>query len=325
MNASTAPSRAAEVERYIAGVSAALADLPDSVRQELLEDLPDHLAEIAADDPAALDDRLGSPEAYAAELRAATGVDVSDPGPRRDRLAETITALRPHALAFDAKVGQLIGYDRLVDFLVQLRPAWWVLRGYLVAVVMLHLLAGGYGLLPHDGSAGLIGWLLVLALVGLSIRMGRRPLHLRRRLKPMWLAAAGVALVLLGFGLAAFDNGPDDYYQPSYNGEGGYYDSSNEVYIYTDGGASITNVRVYNRNGDAVPIGVPMGCERQPDGIYRERRGCLPLDTPDDAAPPIESPEPSRSPEPGRSAEPSGSATQSGSPAPSGTPGGSPS
>lgn len=268
MNASAAPGRADEIERYLAGVSAALADLPVPVRQELLEDLPDHLAEIAADDPATLDSRLGPPPAYAAELRAAIGVDVT----KHRQRAGVLAALRPHARTFDEKVGRLIGYDRLVDFLVQLRPAWWILRGYAVAIVALHLFADASNVFPYGSDAGLLGWVLTLFLVGVSVRIGRRPLHLTRRFRPVWLATGAAALILAVYGLTWIDGA--DYGPPVYS-PGAVYENPTEVYVYDDGGRPLTDVRVYDRGGAPVPIGVPMNCDpaRQPG---QERRGCPP-------------------------------------------------
>ena len=45
MNAVDSDAQAA-LDRYLAGVTAALADLPADVRDELVEDLPAHFAEI---------------------------------------------------------------------------------------------------------------------------------------------------------------------------------------------------------------------------------------------------------------------------------------
>lgn len=302
MNVSTA-----EIDRYFAGVSAALADLPEQVRQELLEDLPDHLAEIAADDPASLDERLGPPPAYAAELRAAAGLDVTAPKRRANRLDAAVAALRPHLRTFDEQVGQLIGYDRLVDFLVQLRPAWWVLRGYLVALVVLNLFLGGAGILPDSGDAGVTGWAVVLVAVGVSIRMGRRPPRLSRRIRPAWLTVGGVALLAVGVGYMYFDDGDYYYTPPSYQDSGAVYDGGSEVYVYTPDGQPITNVRVYDRGGNAVPIGVPMGCDQPEYGYTRERRGCIPRDEPTQGPEPSRSPEPTQGPQPTQGPEPSGS------------------
>ncbi len=67
---------------YAAAVRGALSDLPAPARDQLLADLEDHLAEVAAESEQSLTDRLGTPEAYAAELRAAYG---AAPGRRRSR------------------------------------------------------------------------------------------------------------------------------------------------------------------------------------------------------------------------------------------------
>ena len=68
----------AAAQEYLTGVRAALADLPPTDLDEIVDDTRLHLEELAAElgtapDRAALDARLGSPSAYAAELRAAAG------------------------------------------------------------------------------------------------------------------------------------------------------------------------------------------------------------------------------------------------------------
>jgi hypothetical protein len=80
-----------DVAGYAGAVRAALADLGAGERGHLLEDLEAHLADVAAESDAPLADRLGPPEAYAAELSAAYGGQRSVPpaatpsGPRRSR------------------------------------------------------------------------------------------------------------------------------------------------------------------------------------------------------------------------------------------------
>lgn len=66
------------VEQYLAGVRSALGDLPAPEVEEVLDDVRGHLADVRAEvgDDAGVDAltaRLGSPSAYAAELRAAAG------------------------------------------------------------------------------------------------------------------------------------------------------------------------------------------------------------------------------------------------------------
>lgn len=67
---------------YAEAVRAALGDLSAEERSSLLDDLEAHLAEVAAEPGTRLVERLGSPEDYAAELRAAYG---ARPRPRRRR------------------------------------------------------------------------------------------------------------------------------------------------------------------------------------------------------------------------------------------------
>ena len=84
-----------EITAYVAAVRAALAGLPEATRDELLEDLPEHLAEVAADDVGSLVDRLGPPSVYAAELLAGAGYvgGFPDPPPKRDQVAELHAAV----------------------------------------------------------------------------------------------------------------------------------------------------------------------------------------------------------------------------------------
>jgi uncharacterized membrane protein len=77
------------VARYAAAVRAAVADLGAEERAQLLDDLEAHLQEVAAESDAPLTERLGPPETYAAELRAAYG---APPGAGRHAPA----ALRKH-------------------------------------------------------------------------------------------------------------------------------------------------------------------------------------------------------------------------------------
>src|SRR5215216_3750605 len=71
---------AAEVAGYATAVRAACADLPGPDRELLLEDLEDHLQEVAAEAGGPLAERLGEPEDYAAELRASAGLPAPGAG-----------------------------------------------------------------------------------------------------------------------------------------------------------------------------------------------------------------------------------------------------
>ncbi|WP_460493992.1 HAAS signaling domain-containing protein [Dactylosporangium cerinum] len=112
-----------EIDYYYERVAAALADLPEDTRDELLEDLPAHFAEVLEEQGGPLVDRLGPPATYAAELRAAAGLDTG-PAPDTDRAPlvvyyERLVAALPD---LDKRAGKVIGYPRATEFLRLLRP-----------------------------------------------------------------------------------------------------------------------------------------------------------------------------------------------------------
>src|ERR1700687_6391313 len=73
--------QANDIATYAASVRAALSDLPPEQSEILLEDLEDHLREVATETGGPLTERLGPPEQYARELRAAYGA--THPSARR--------------------------------------------------------------------------------------------------------------------------------------------------------------------------------------------------------------------------------------------------
>lgn len=63
-----------DAERYLRDVAPHLGGLPEQEKAELLDDLAQHLREIAAENGPPLRERLGPPGDYAAELVASAGV-----------------------------------------------------------------------------------------------------------------------------------------------------------------------------------------------------------------------------------------------------------
>ena len=61
-------ARSQEAQSYLDRVGAALADLPEEERADMLDELGTHVDEIAAEGTSSLDARLGSPEDYAAHI-----------------------------------------------------------------------------------------------------------------------------------------------------------------------------------------------------------------------------------------------------------------
>jgi hypothetical protein len=169
-----------DVRSYTARVAAQLDDLPEAERQDLLADLEQHLLEVAAEADGDLAERLGPPEAYAAELRAVAGIPSrgqSAGRPLLERLAGRVARSGPGRYA-DA-LASARSVRAVMAFLPELRPGWWVLRGYL-AVVALTVLWGGYPanelsrvLVPSVYSP-VVGLALIALAMWASVALGRR-------------------------------------------------------------------------------------------------------------------------------------------------------
>ncbi|MFI6096671.1 DUF1700 domain-containing protein [Lentzea sp. NPDC051213] len=93
-------TQALGVEYYLAGMRAALDDLPANEVAEIMEDVEAHVAELSTElgENETLEQRLGTPEQYAQELRQAAGYP-----PRTERLPVTTKKkllTRPRAAAW---------------------------------------------------------------------------------------------------------------------------------------------------------------------------------------------------------------------------------
>ncbi|WP_309135287.1 hypothetical protein [Cellulomonas sp.] len=168
---------ARDVADYAARVRAALADLePDQV-DDLTDGLEANLADALADDGRAhhggLVEEFGTPEAYAAELRAAGGIAPARP---RHPLRDALAGRWREALAIDDAVLAALrakrGWRPVEDLLVSVRPAWWVLRGWAVAQVLLRV-TDLEPATPWWLPRSLPGRLLLGAAVVASVQWGR--------------------------------------------------------------------------------------------------------------------------------------------------------
>jgi hypothetical protein len=265
-----------EINLYVFAVRAALGDLPESLRDELLEDLPEHLAEVLADGEGSLTERLGSPEAYAADLRGTAGFvgGFPDPPARTHQLAELRDQALARLRAADVRLGPILGYPRVSDFLVLLRPAWWVLRGYLAAMVFAWMFDAGpqpIGLLPRVGGSEVIALLLLGGAILISIWFGRRSARLAKWPR-MSLYAGSVLLVLVALGgfAQADGNARESYYSDvNYDNPYGHIE---DVFVYDEQGRLVTGARMFDQNGEPIRLGNPycyddQGVVTEPEGL----------------------------------------------------------
>lgn len=278
-------------DSYLAAVREALDDLPPTDREDLVEDLPGHLLETAADAGLPLERTLGTAQAYAAELRASAGLPprgaVQGPGSRR---ATPRRRLRDSLVTFAASVADLVHargrrlsavvaelpYGRSVlAFLPELRPGWWVLRGYLaVALLAAFGIFFSIGLAPFLTLFGsdLLGLLAVVVAIVVSVRLGRRSsaMPLRRR---QLLATGNVALVALCVlgGLALRDRlgYSDDVVYAS--AQAGYLTGPqggiSNLYAFDASGRPLRDVQLFDQDGrplDTLLLAAPDGSYAEP-------------------------------------------------------------
>jgi hypothetical protein len=262
-------SRADEIARYVEEVRAALGDLPASECDDLLEDLPAHLSEVAAEDATPLQDRLGPPAAYAAELRAAA-LHPADLGGRRRagifRWRGRWERARGWLGSLDLRAGRALGYERASEFTRLLVPAWWVLRGYLAAMLVVTLLdnrppaAGEIGLIPRLGGSSLAGWIILAGFIAGSVWFARRYPRLGRWPRRVVFAASAY-LVLFGISTFTTVDGNQRWGWPGPNTD--YvsvnpYDDVEDVYPVDQDGRLLTDVTLLDQRGNPLDIGWPV-------------------------------------------------------------------
>lgn len=299
---------------YIAGVRAALSDLPASEVAEILDDVMSHLADLATElgpdaGTPAFTDRLGTPQAYAAELRAAAGYPpapavapkIQTPGPvaagfavaglvTATLLAFALLLTRSPILILLAIAAATIGLVLIVrdgprlptvaalpsvshlraalpgpgrpargvlDFLVSLQPAWWVLRAVIAALLVEQIFLGR--------GSWLVALVVAIAGVFVSIWLGQQS---RRDRRWLWLVvplnglAVGAALTAFaGSSLLSGAYSSAAYVNPTPVWRTGLWQGSNEIRDIRPvdaAGNPLTGIYLFDQDGR--PIAVEPEC-----------------------------------------------------------------
>jgi len=272
-----------EVADFAARVRAELADLaPDQV-DDLTDGLEADLAEAWADrltrscDGATRSDGpigtandatalFGPPAAYAAELRAAAGLDPRV-GPRRASLRGRAGALvtAPWRAAASRAQRLLVRlrttrwWPPVEDLLVALRPMWWVLRGWIVAHLLLQV-SGIERNGPWWVPETFVGWMVLVAAVVASAQWGRGRWQVGGRWYRVLVVVNAVAVVA-GVVFVSWLPGRQTEYVyadpgPVQDGVvvGGQY--AENLFVYDAQGEPVAGAQVFDQAGRPVTLGI---------------------------------------------------------------------
>ena len=238
-----------DVKAYLSAVRARLDDLPAEERDDLLADVEPSMLDSAEESDAPVELRLGPPDCFADELRAAAGLppraETPDAAPRR--------GLRERLATADA----FLTTSPTTRWLRDLAPLWWVLRG-LVAVGLLEILVGETVL---DRAQPLSYALLVaLALavtvsVAVGLRRPRRNAALIVVNLVLVLAAAPVIWNAISAGRDAVVN--DAVVTEAPPEPGLLYDGApvQNIYAFDRQGRLLQDVRLFMHDGRPLEIG----------------------------------------------------------------------
>ena len=231
------------VDTFAAAVRTELFDLDAEVIDELTDGLEADLADKLADG-----EPLGDPTAYAAELRAAAGLDVR----RRSSVAESLRVglaeLRPRLTALASNPVIAPGFR----FLVSLRPIWWLARGVVLFGVL--NVQRQWFAIPNDPAQLL---LLVVLLVA-SVQWGRgRWLPWSWSRSALYIASA-IAVVMAPVVAGYTGNLLQQYWnpEPGISANGLLLDGTQvtNIFAYGPDGKPLRDVQLFDQNGHPLAV-----------------------------------------------------------------------
>lgn len=281
-----------EVRAYVARVRAALSDLPADDVDELTQGMEADLAELA-EESGNIRARLGTPEGYANELRAAAGMPPRTSRAGRDPLAPLLEQWHRTRATILAKA-----------WMRDARTAGWVVRGIVLAWVIANIL-GGFQLRNNL-------WLWVAG-AWLSFWVGRRTLGIQGGPRVI-LTAVNLFALLAGLLAVAPDqfnrqSAATEYVQVEAPVDGLNIEGTpvTSLTVYDAAGRQVDHPRVFDQNGNLL-VPVP-----QPD-TFTPPATIAPLPQASTATPSTTTT--TAPPPPAHSSKPSGATPASSTPAP---------
>ncbi len=268
MNAPTLYLRP-DVAAYVSAVRGHLDDLPAEVVDELTGGLEADLSELAAEAADPLEARVGPPGAYADELRAAAGLAPRAHragwwGRGHDRWRRDLGGLAEQSW-----------WPGVRDFMVALRPAWWVARALVVA--------GIADLLVRSPLVDVVVF-AVGAIISVELGRGRWSGRTLSVLVGIGNVVAALCLVVVGLGaLSSVDRGNAMAYDQANGGPGIFHDDQpvTNVFAYDAQGHLLTGVQLFDQDGRPLsvdPDTLPVDETYQDDGSELRREAVPSID-----------------------------------------------
>lgn len=271
------PPAATQVTAYVTAVRAALADLGPEAVEDLTGGTEADLTELLSERGGRLEQVLGPPGTYAAELRQAAGLPAAPvtSGTRAIDVGAWWSDRRTAVSRFGERRPWL---RALWQFLVTLRPAWWVLRGLVAAWVLLSVF--GIGSTP---TYLMFSWALVFfgapAVLG-SVLLGRwsrrawdrvtppgagsgssAPARGRHTLaRPLVCLGNVLAVIMALVGLGTANHDPvyigSGAGAASFSGPGLVFEGQpvDNLYVYDAQGHRLTDVRLFGADGKSIVL-----------------------------------------------------------------------
>lgn len=294
------PGTTAAADAYVADVRQRLGGLTDDERDDLLDDLVAHVHEVSAHDSRPLDEALGDPEAFAAELLTTAGLATDRPtgiAAVGARVSSRVEIVRDRARGAIARVSPPLRTVRrhpwataTIDFLPELRPAWWVARGWLLVVGFWLIGANSWGryVLPEILGSTLLGVAAGIGCAAASVHVARhRPDWRWRHVVDALAVVAAVAFLVRGDDLKPAGADVVGLSFPGAAAEVRHPDGSpiTNIYAYDADGEPLDGVRLFDQDGrpievpdSADPYAVPRGREEVFGADGMPLRNVYPID-----------------------------------------------
>ena len=222
-----------DVTAYVQQVRAHLVDLAPDVVEELTGGLDADLSDLAAESDVPLEQRIGSPWAYADELRAAAELPPRPPAAGRG--VGPVDRFRSDAAHLHRLLAAQSWWPATRDFLVVIRPAWWVARALLAVWLVASVLRGpGFHMTT---------WLAAAVAVVVSVELGRGRWQ-QEVVRVLTVVGNVVAVLVLLVFLGSHSIGGSDL-----RGQGQYVDEPAPTGVLQHDGSTVTNLYAYDSQG----------------------------------------------------------------------------